>query len=143
MTAIGPCSTARRCRDAAVVDGSARSAGVARLFVAAVPPPAVLERLAAELARPERPGVRWTTRDQWHVTLRFLGQAPLRAAAAAALTGVRPPPSTPRSVRRSGRSVGGVLCLPVRGLDGAGRGGRGGHRRRRPTARAPPVPGAT
>ena len=24
--------------------------------------------------RPARPGLRWTTEDQWHVTLRFLGE---------------------------------------------------------------------
>ena len=46
----------------------------ARLFVAVWPPPEVLDVLAA-LPRTERPGVRWTTRDQWHVTLRFLGMA--------------------------------------------------------------------
>jgi 2'-5' RNA ligase len=46
---------------------------LARLFVAVWPPPEVLDVVAA-LPRVERPGVRWTTRDQWHVTLRFLGQ---------------------------------------------------------------------
>jgi len=44
-----------------------------RLFVAVVPPGDVLDRLAA-LRRPPRPGVRWTRREQWHVTLRFLGE---------------------------------------------------------------------
>lgn len=44
-----------------------------RLFVAVWPPADVVEVLAA-LARPELPGVRWTTPGQWHVTLRFLGQ---------------------------------------------------------------------
>ena len=38
-----------------------------------VPPTAVLDRVAA-LARPEAEGLRWTTREQWHVTLRFLGR---------------------------------------------------------------------
>ena len=36
------------------------------------PPPEVVARLAA-LARPTVEGVRWTTPEQWHVTLRFLG----------------------------------------------------------------------
>ena len=43
-----------------------------RLFVAVRPNEAVLDAVAG-LARPERPGVRWTTQPQWHVTLRFLG----------------------------------------------------------------------
>jgi 2'-5' RNA ligase len=44
-----------------------------RLFVAVWPPEDVLDALAA-LPRPSSPGLRWTNRDQWHVTLRFLGQ---------------------------------------------------------------------
>jgi 2'-5' RNA ligase len=56
------------------------------LFVAVVPPAPVLDRLDA-LDRPAVDGVRWTTRDQWHVTLHFLGQAE-EAPAAAALAGV-------------------------------------------------------
>jgi len=44
-----------------------------RLFVAVWPPDDVID-LLARLARPELAGVRWTTREQWHVTLRFLGQ---------------------------------------------------------------------
>jgi 2'-5' RNA ligase len=43
-----------------------------RLFVAVVPPDEVLDRVAA-MERPDVDGVRWTARDQWHVTLRFLG----------------------------------------------------------------------
>ncbi|MGH9187070.1 MAG: RNA 2',3'-cyclic phosphodiesterase [Acidimicrobiales bacterium] len=45
-----------------------------RLFVAVLPPDAVLDRLAAVPPRPDRAGVRWTSRDQWHITLRFLGE---------------------------------------------------------------------
>ncbi|HZQ84210.1 MAG TPA: RNA 2',3'-cyclic phosphodiesterase [Acidimicrobiales bacterium] len=44
-----------------------------RLFVAVWPPADVVAQLAA-LPRPEIDGVRWTTPDQWHVTLRFLGE---------------------------------------------------------------------
>lgn len=43
-----------------------------RLFVAVWPSPDVMEALG-DLPRPEVSGVRWTTREQWHVTLRFLG----------------------------------------------------------------------
>ncbi len=43
-----------------------------RLFVAVWPPDEVLDAVAG-LARPEVPGLRWTGREQWHVTLRFLG----------------------------------------------------------------------
>ena len=44
-----------------------------RLFVGVWPPAPVLDAVAA-LRRPEHSGLRWTTRDQWHVTLRFLGE---------------------------------------------------------------------
>ncbi|HEY8455397.1 MAG TPA: RNA 2',3'-cyclic phosphodiesterase [Actinopolymorphaceae bacterium] len=50
-----------------------------RLFVAVVPPPAVLDDLAAAIDR-MRPTVdpalrlRWTERPQWHLTLSFLGE---------------------------------------------------------------------
>jgi 2'-5' RNA ligase len=44
-----------------------------RLFVGVRPPDDVLDTIA-ELPRPARTGLRWTTRDQWHVTLRFLGE---------------------------------------------------------------------
>jgi 2'-5' RNA ligase len=58
-----------------------------RLFVAVRPPDDILDAVAA-LPRPTHPGVRWTARDQWHVTLRFLGEVedptPVAAALAAA-----------------------------------------------------------
>ena len=44
-----------------------------RLFAALWPPPEVLQRLA-QLDRPAIEGLRWTTEDQWHVTLQFLGE---------------------------------------------------------------------
>ncbi len=40
--------------------------------MAVEPPPALIDALRA-LERPERPGLRWTTEGQWHVTLQFLG----------------------------------------------------------------------
>jgi 2'-5' RNA ligase len=46
-----------------------------RLFVAVALPDAVADLVAA-LPRPDRSGLRWTSPAQWHVTLRFLGEAP-------------------------------------------------------------------
>ena len=43
-----------------------------RLFVAVALPPDVLEIIEG-LDRPPVEGLRWTDREQWHVTLRFLG----------------------------------------------------------------------
>lgn len=43
-----------------------------RLFVAVWPPPPIVDALV-DLPRPELPGLRWTTPEQWHVTLRFIG----------------------------------------------------------------------
>ncbi|HEX6420307.1 MAG TPA: 2'-5' RNA ligase family protein [Acidimicrobiales bacterium] len=87
-----------------------------RLFVAVRPPEDVLDALAA-LRRPGRPGVRWTTRPQWHVTLRFLGEvddagpvvAALDAAPLAPCTAVAGP-----AVARLGRSV---VMVPVAGVE--------------------------
>ncbi|HMH90318.1 MAG TPA: RNA 2',3'-cyclic phosphodiesterase, partial [Streptosporangiaceae bacterium] len=48
-----------------------------RLFVAIVPPPAVLAELAQwliPLQAAAGPGLRWTGRDSWHITLAFLGE---------------------------------------------------------------------
>ena len=53
-------------------------------------PAEVLDQIGAS-PRVYLPGVRWTTRDQWHVTLRFLGSADVDAVTAA-LRGLRHPP---------------------------------------------------
>ena len=45
---------------------------MARLFVATWPPPKVVGLLSA-LDRPELPGVRWSTPEQWMVKVRPLG----------------------------------------------------------------------
>lgn len=87
-----------------------------RLFVAVVPPDDVLDRVAA-LDRPPVPGLRWTTRDQWHVTLRFLGDADA-AEVVAALGEVRASETEAvmgPAVDRFGHRV---LHVPVAGLDG-------------------------
>ena len=86
-----------------------------RLFVAAALPDDVLDRIEA-LPRPDEPGVRWTTRPQWHVTVRFLGEADLDEAIAA-LAGLVAPVAVAELgpvVSRLGRNV---VCLPVAGLD--------------------------
>jgi 2'-5' RNA ligase len=61
-------------------------------------------------------GVRWTTEQSWHVTLRFLGQADASdaMAALAALDGHRCEAVLGPAPRRLFR---GVLGVPVRGLD--------------------------
>lgn len=92
-----------------------------RLFVAVWPTADVVDRLTG-LSRPEVAGVRWTTREQWHVTLRFMGQvadADVDAATdafgridvgdAGAVSAEMGPASA-----CFGR---GILQVPVRGLD--------------------------
>lgn len=88
---------------------------MARLFVAAWPPPEIVEQLEA-LPRPETRGVRWVRPEHWHVTLRFLGEAEsdeaveaLGALAAPSARAVLGP-----TVSRLGR---GVICVPVAGLE--------------------------
>ncbi len=90
-----------------------------RLFVAAWPPREVCDLLAV-LDRPEHPAVRWTAPDQWHVTLRFLGEVPeheldeltaaLRALADQPAVDVEVGPATQRLSRW-------VAVVPVAGLD--------------------------
>jgi 2'-5' RNA ligase len=84
------------------------------LFVAVWPPARVLDQIEA-LPRDEE-GWRWTARAQWHVTVRFLGEAD-EEEAAAALRRVRAPAVEARlgpAVALLGR---GVLMLPVEGLE--------------------------
>ena len=87
-----------------------------RLFVAAWLPSEALDLIAA-LPRPDVPGLRWTTDDQWHVTLRFLGDADLDEATAACARIAVPEaptvtlgPATARFGRR-------ILHVPTSGLD--------------------------
>jgi 2'-5' RNA ligase len=86
-----------------------------RLFVALWPPPEVVEALAS-LERPAEPSVRWTTPDQWHVTLRFLGDDSLERVAAL-LAGVSHP-AVDVSVGPASSLLGrGILMVPVAGAD--------------------------
>jgi len=95
-----------------------------RLFVAVGLPESAAAALRA-LARPGLPGLRWTTPEQWHVTLRFLGEVPDPAPVAVALEevpgalrdgGERRVEAVmgPASAWFPGRSV---LQVPVAGLD--------------------------
>jgi 2'-5' RNA ligase len=75
---------------------------MARAFVAIVPPRDALDAVGkvswrcahrpAELGLPRLLGPRWTTREQWHLTLKFLGNGVDLDAAATALASVRDAP---------------------------------------------------
>jgi RNA 2',3'-cyclic 3'-phosphodiesterase len=60
---------------------------LARAFVAVVPPDAVLDTLDARVATltREAPSLRWLPRQQWHITLAFLGRVDDAEALSAAL----------------------------------------------------------
>ncbi|MDZ7733726.1 MAG: nicotinamide-nucleotide amidohydrolase family protein [Acidimicrobiia bacterium] len=92
-----------------------RELTVSRLFVAAFPPEEVLDVLAG-LPRPDEAGVRYTHRDQWHVTLRFLGQADEQEAATALgrLDAAPAEVTLGPQVSRLGRNV---AVVPASGLD--------------------------
>lgn len=86
-----------------------------RLFVALWPPDEVMAQLAT-LPRPDTPGVRWSTPDQWHVTLRFLGNDdPDRVVAL--LRDVSHPAVDLVVGPATERLGAGVLMLPVGGAD--------------------------
>lgn len=91
-----------------------------RLFVA-VPLPEPVVDLVAELPRPVRTGLRWTTPAQWHVTLRFLGEAPPEAVIGAFADDESTAPTVaplaclgPATAWFPGRRV---LQVPVTGLE--------------------------
>lgn len=88
---------------------------MARLFVAVWPPAAVLD-LIEELPRPEAEGVRWTRRDQWHITLRFFGEADPEIASAALATVAAD--AAVADLGPASEVLGsGVLVVPVRGIE--------------------------
>ncbi len=64
--------------------GPVRQTVGVRLFVAVSLPPDAIE-LVGDLPRPDLASLRWTTEDQWHITLRFLGEVASPAAVAEAL----------------------------------------------------------
>lgn len=85
-----------------------------RLFLAVFPPVEVMDLLGG-LERPEVEGVRWTGREQWHITLRFLGEAE-QGEAEDSLQGFRGPVSTVQLGPASRRLGARVLVLPADGL---------------------------
>src|SRR5437763_3734121 len=91
-----------------------------RLFVAVWPNDEVVATLAG-LERPSRRGLRWTGREQWHVTLRFLGNvavdqvdAVVSAIESIEMTAPVMAVMGPATARFGQR----VLHVPVAGLDG-------------------------
>jgi 2'-5' RNA ligase len=88
-----------------------------RLFIAVWPPPDVVAAIEA-LPRPVGDGLRWTTQEQWHVTLRFFGSIAAPEPVVEALTAVELPADV---VAEAGPSLGRfgwrVLHIPVVGLE--------------------------
>jgi 2'-5' RNA ligase len=91
-----------------------------RCFVAVWPAPDIVEALEA-LPRPETPGLRWSSREQWHVTLRFLGDIDAQAVTDVSAMLARAADSAVGAPRADGgpgtRFLGpGLLIWPVDGL---------------------------
>lgn len=79
------------------------------------PPPDVLDVVAA-LPRPEVRGVRWTTPEQWHITLRFLGEC-AEGVAMDALARVDVDAADATLGPETGRFGRRIVHVPVAGLD--------------------------
>ncbi len=92
---------------------------VRRLFVGVWPPPPVVEALTA-LPRADHPRVRWTTPDQWHLTLRFLGELD-PSVARGVLADVGHPPVEVALGPRVERWGSSLAVIPARGLEGLAR----------------------
>ncbi len=86
-----------------------------RLFVAVWPPPQVLDAVE-RLYRPVAAGGRWTRRDQWHITLRFLGSADVDEVSST-LAGLGHGPVEAVVGPQVGLLGEGVVQLPVAGLE--------------------------
>ncbi len=81
------------------------------------PPDDVLDRVAA-LPRPAVDGLRWTGREHWHVTLRFLGPVPELDPVVEALAELPPAgPTTATVGPATDRFDQRVLHVPVDGLE--------------------------
>lgn len=85
-----------------------------RLFLAVFPPGGVIDEIAG-LERPEVEGLRWTGPEQWHITLRFLGEAE-QSEVEDSFRGFRGSAATVRLGPASERLGQRVLVLPAEGL---------------------------
>ncbi len=76
--------------DVVTDNGPESGATIGRAFVAIVPPDDVLDDVARVVASLDGgvPGARWTRREQWHLTLQFLGNRADLDASAHALAGL-------------------------------------------------------
>jgi 2'-5' RNA ligase len=63
------------------------TAALRRAFLAAVPPPPVLDAIAGLVGADTRRGFRWTRREQWHVTIQYFGRVDDPEALVGALAG--------------------------------------------------------
>jgi 2'-5' RNA ligase len=86
------------------------------LFVAVWPTDEILDAIAA-LPRPEVAGLRWTTRDQWHVTMRFLGSVDDVDGAVAAVGSIEAAACDVEVGPAVGRFGKRILHVPTYGLD--------------------------
>lgn len=89
-----------------------------RLFVGVWPSDDVADAVAA-LRRPNDPTVRWSGEDQWHVTLRFLGEVTSTEDVVTDLTDVaaRIGPRDATFGPATARLGRGILMVPVAGVD--------------------------
>lgn len=85
-----------------------------RLFVAVWPSSEVLDAIGA-FERPEVRGLRWTTPDQWHVTLRFMGECDVDEARAA-FGSIEAEPAEVTMGPATGRFGRRILHVPTEGL---------------------------
>jgi 2'-5' RNA ligase len=88
---------------------------MSRLFIAVWPPAAVVDALRS-LPRKDQRGVRFVRPENWHVTLRFFGEADADAVADA-LEGVPLEPASARVGPGVDVLSERALVLPVHGLD--------------------------
>jgi len=89
--------------------------GVVRLFVAAWPSADLLRQVAL-IPRPTEPGVRWVPERNWHITLRFIGDADVDTVTARLGT-----TELPRPVAHLGPGLEPLgrrqIVVPVEGVD--------------------------
>ena len=109
-----PGETARAGTRPAPVEGIAAVAAKQRLFVSVMLPDDIRNGLES-LDRPDVPGLRWTAPEQWHLTVRFLGQED-PSLVIPALRDARLPVTHVRLGPRVRRLSGRVAMVPATGL---------------------------